>query len=181
MKKIFFLFMLTALTAGVHAQFTKANLKASGLTCSMCSKAVKVALEKVDFVQEVKVDIKSQDYILSFKDDAKVEFDALSNAVEDAGFSVASLKASGNFQAIKAGKDIHAQVGGLNIHFLNGNGEQLNGEKTITVVDKSFLSAKEFKKYSNASRHPCVVSGKAGDCCTKEGMSAGTRVYHVII
>jgi copper chaperone CopZ len=181
MKKIFFLFVSAVLSAGVNAQFTKANLKASGLTCSMCSKAVKVALEKVDFVQEVKVDIKSQDYILAFKDGAKVEFDALSKAVEDAGFSVASLKASGNFSDVKATKDTHIQLGGLNIHFLNGNGEQLNGGKTITVVDKSFLSPKEFKKYSGTSRHPCVVSGKAGDCCTKEGISAEARVYHVII
>jgi copper chaperone CopZ len=181
MKKIFFLFMVTALAVSVNAQFTKASLKASGLTCSMCSKAVKVALEKVDFVQEVKVDIKSQDYILAFKDGSKVEFDALSKAVEDAGFSVASLKASGNFSDVKADKDAHAKVGGLNIHFLNGSGEQLSGEKTITVVDKSFLSAKEFKKYANASKHPCVLSGKADDCCKKEGVSDNARVYHVII
>ena len=181
MKKIFFLFIVTAIAVSVNAQFTKASLKASGLTCSMCSKAVKVALEKVDFVEAVRVDIKSQEYVLTFKDATKVEFDALSKAVEDAGFSVASLKASGSFSDVKADKDAHAQVGGLNIHFLNGNGEQLSGEKTITIVDKSFLSAKEFKKYANASKHPCVVSGKAGDCCTKEGMSANARVYHVII
>jgi copper chaperone CopZ len=181
MKKIFSLLTAAVLTAGVNAQFTQANLKASGLTCSMCSKAVKVALEKVDFVQQVKVDIKSQDYILVFKDGAKVEFDALSQAVEDAGFSVASLKASCVFSDVKAIKDTHVQIGGLNIHFLNGNDEQLNGEKTITVVDKSFLSPKEFKKYSGSAKHPCVVSGKTGDCCIREGISVGVRVYHVII
>jgi copper chaperone CopZ len=181
MKKLLILLMVFAFSVHVNAQFTKATLKASGLTCSMCSKAVKVALEKVDFVQEVKVDIKSQDYILVFKQSDHVEFDALSKAVEDAGFSVASLKASGNFTDVKAAKDSHAKVGGLNIHFLNGTEESLSGEKTITIVDKNFLSAKEFKKYANTTKHPCVQTGKAGDCCTKEGIAAQERVYHVII
>jgi len=64
---------------------------------------------------------------------------------------------------------------------LNGNNEELAGEKTITIVDKNFLSAKEFKKYASASKHACVQTGKADDCCTKEGVAANTRVYHVII
>ena len=181
MKKIIALLVLGLVTYTLHAQFTKASLQASGLTCAMCSKAVKVALEKVPFVQEVKVDIKNQQYNLVFKEGNNVDFDALSKAVEDAGFSVASLKATGNFTNVKAAKDSHAQVAGLNIHFLNGNDENLIGEKTITIVDKNFLSAKAFKKYSNASKHPCVQSGTTSDCCTKEGMTANARVYHVII
>jgi copper chaperone CopZ len=50
-----------------RAQFSKASLQASGLTCSMCSKAVKNALEKVDFVEKIQVDIKNQQYNLEFK------------------------------------------------------------------------------------------------------------------
>lgn len=181
MKKLFVSLALIILVSAVHAQFAKASLQASGLTCAMCSKAVKVALEKVPFVQEVKVDIKNQQYNMVFKEGSNVDFDALSKAVDDAGFSVASLKATGNFNNIRASKDSHAQVAGLNIHFLNGNDEQLNGEKTITIVDKDFLSAKEFKKYASASKHSCVQTGKADDCCTKDGVAAHARVYHVVI
>jgi copper chaperone CopZ len=65
-----------------QAQFSKTSLQASGLTCSMCSKAVKNALEKVDFVEKIQVDIKNQQYNLEFKKDAVVNFDALSKAVE---------------------------------------------------------------------------------------------------
>jgi len=176
---LFFLGIFTCMVS--NAQFTKASLKASGLTCAMCSKAVKVALEKVEFVQEVKVDIKSQDYHLSFKTDAATDFDGLVKAVEDAGFSVASLKVTGNFQGVKAQKDFHAQVNGLNLHFLNGSNEVLGSEQTITVVDKHFLSAKEFKKFAGASRLSCVQSGTAGNCCIKDGITTNARVYHVII
>src|SRR5436190_13770245 len=146
MKKLLILLIVVAFSVTVNAQFTKATLKASGLTCSMCSKAVKVALEKVDFVQEVKVDIKSQDYVLVFKQSGHVEFDALSKAVEDAGFSVASLKASGNFADVKAAKDSHAKVAGLNIHFLKGTVKTLPGEKPLTLVVRIFFWAKEFRR-----------------------------------
>ncbi len=181
MKKIIFVLAVVLFSASINAQFTKANLKASGLTCAMCSKAVKVALEKVSFVQEVKVDIKNQEYAIVFKEGNPVDFDALSKAVEDAGFSVAALKVSGNFSGLNAEKDKHASLSGINIHFLNGNSETLNGEKTLTVVDKNFLSAREFKKYTVSSKHPCVQNGKSGDCCVKDGIKENERVYHVII
>jgi copper chaperone CopZ len=181
MKRMLSVVLFVFISVALHAQFTKASLQASGLTCAMCSKAVKVALEKIPFVQEVKVDIKNQQYNLVFKEGNNVDFDALSKAVEDAGFSVASLKATGNFSNVKAVKDSHAEVAGLNLHFLNGNDENLVGERTITIVDKNFLSAKAFKKYASESKHACVQTGKADDCCKKEGVAANARVYHVII
>src|SRR6187397_1751416 len=92
MKKIIAVVLMAFVTVALQAQFSKATLQASGLTCSMCSKAVKVALEKVPFVQEVKVNIKSQEYTIIFKESNNADFDALKKAVEDAGFSVASLK-----------------------------------------------------------------------------------------
>ena len=173
------IFLLFALASS--GQFTGGSLKASGLTCAMCTKAVNVALEKVPFVKEVKVNIKEQEYKLVFKEGNNIDFDALSKAVEDAGFSVASLKITGNFSGVVAEKDKHAELNGINLHFLNGNKEELNGEKTVTVLDKNFLSAKEFKKYTSASKHPCVQNGKSDECCTKDGIKENTRVYHVII
>lgn len=174
------LFVVMVSLASV-AQFSKAQLQASGLTCSMCSKAVKVALEKIPFVQEVKVDIKKQEYTIHFKENSDIEFDALKNAVEDAGFSVASLKITGNFSDAKIEKDKHMLIAGKNFHFLNGTDQSLNGERTLTIVDKDFVSAKEFKKISAASKMECVQTGKAGNCCTKDGISANARVYHVTI
>ena len=181
MKKLIILIVVVFISCVSFAQFSKAKLQASGLTCSMCSKAVKVALEKVPFVQEVKVDIKSQEYAITFKEGSNVEFDDLKKAVEDAGFSVASLKVTANFNDVKVEKDKHIQIGGKNFHFLNGADQSLNGERTLTIVDKNFVSAKEFKKVSTASHMECVQTGKAGSCCAKDGISADARVYHVTI
>ena len=181
MKKMIMLGLVVMISLAAIAQFSKASLQASGLTCSMCSKAVKVALEKVSFVQEVKVNIKRQEYAIVFKEGSDIEFDDLKKAVEDAGFSVASLKVIGNFNDIKIEKVMHIKVGGQSFHFMNGDNQLLNGEQTLTVVDKNFVSPKEFKKYSAASKMECVQTGKAAVCCAKDGISADARVYHVTI
>ena len=164
-----------------HSQFSKATLQASGLTCSMCSKAVKVALEKVNFVQEVKVNIKNQEYSIAFKENSNTDFDALKKAVEDAGFSVASLKVTGNFSNLNVEKDKHLQIDGKNFHFVNADHKVLNGEQTLTIIDKNFVSAKDYKKYSAATKMECIKTGKAGNCCVKDGIHSEERIYHVII
>ena len=164
-----------------NAQVKKASLQASGLTCSMCSKAVLNALQDVSFVEKVQVDIKNQTYHLSFKENDDTDLDALAKAVEDAGFSVASLKITGNFSGVNVEKDKHLQLDGKNFHFVNSNTQVLNGEKTFTIVDKYFLSSKEYKKYSAATKMECIKTGKAGECCAKEGIHSEERVYHVII
>ena len=69
----------------------KVSLVASGLTCSMCSKAIFKALTKLDFVDVVKVDIEQSKFVLTFKSGKTVVIDQIKSAVADAGFSVESL------------------------------------------------------------------------------------------
>ena len=181
MNKILILLMVLSTGIMAQAQITRASLTASGLTCSMCSKAVKEALEEVGFVEKVQVDIKNQRYNLTFRNNTPVDLDALGKAVEDAGFSVASLSVTANTPDVKMAKDQHVQIGGQYFHFLNAEGRQLSGTATFKVVDKQFVSAKEFKKYSAASKLECVQTGKAAACCEADKVQAQARVYHVII
>jgi copper chaperone CopZ len=181
MKKLF-IGMLMVIGVAANAQFSKVSLQASGLTCSMCSKAVKTALEKVSFVEKVQVDIKNQQYNLSLKEGVAADFDALSKAVEDAGFSVASLKVTASFDNLQVQKDEHLSIGGHKIHFLNAKGQPLNGEVTFALVDKSFVSAKDFKKYAQLTKMTCVHTGRMEKCCAKETASSGAeRILHAII
>ena len=163
-----------------HSQVTKVSLQASGLTCSMCSKAVQNALQNVPFVARVQVDIKNQQYNLTFKEGAVPDFDALGKAVDDAGFSVASMKVTATLPAAETlQKDEHVQIGGQYFHFLNANKQQLEGSVTFSLVDKAFVTAKEFKKYSSLSKMACVQTGRAAACCAKG--EAEARIYHAII
>jgi copper chaperone CopZ len=186
MKKGLLILGMIFLVGSTEAQsiatgFTGATLQATGLTCAMCSKAINNALLKVPFVETVKSDIKNSSFQMKFKAGEEVNIDALKNAVEDAGFSVGSLKITGIFSEIRIEKDSHVKIGNENFHFLNGDHEVLKGEQTITVVDRNFVSEKQFRKYSASSKMNCVQTGKGGACCAKEGISANERVYHVII
>ena len=180
--KTFLFIVFAALVGGTaQAQFTGASLQASGLTCSMCSKAVKNALDKVPFVEKVDVDLKKQEYNLTFKNGAAVDFDALSKAVEDAGFSVSSLKVTADVNGADVKKDNHLKIGNQYFHFLNSTDQKLNGNTSFTLVDKHFVSAKAYKKWSAADKMECVQTGRAAKCCASDGIAAGTRIYHAVI
>jgi copper chaperone CopZ len=176
------LVFLVALLLGQEsgAQIQTISLQASGLTCSMCSRAVKNALEKVSFVEKVQVDIKNQQYNLSFKPGSDIDPDALAAAVEDAGFSVASLRVTAQItEPVTAQKDEHLLIGGQYFHFLNAVGQPLSGMVSFNLVDKSFTSAKENKKWSAKSNMACVKTGRMAACCQKG--KEQSRIFHAII
>jgi len=54
--KIFLIILITSITAA-KAQFTKAELQVSGLTCSMCSKATEKSLRTLGFIGDIKADL----------------------------------------------------------------------------------------------------------------------------
>lgn len=181
MKKFFIVSVMIMLLMQSYAQFTNARLQATGLTCAMCSNAINKALQKVSFVQSVTSDIKNSAFNIVFKEGAAVSIDALKDAVDDAGFSVGSLKVTGVFNNLAIAADQPIKIGEENFHFLKVPNQLLNGEKTLTVIDKNFVTAKEFKKYSAETKMGCMQSGKAGAGCVKDGISAGDRIYHVTI
>ena len=181
MRRFIILFMLLAAGILAQAQFTKARLQASGLTCAMCNNAINKALKGLAFVGAVKSDIKNAAFDIQFKEGSQVDIDALKTAVEDAGFFVAKLQLTGNFNNVDVKNDEHVVIGNETFHFLEVNDQVLNGEKTLTVIDKNFLTNKEFKKVSHATKMACLQSGKAADCCIKDGIAQNTRIYHVTI
>jgi copper chaperone CopZ len=181
MKKIFFLLAILTGLLSAQAQFSSANLQASGLTCAMCTKAINKSLEQLSFIESVKPDIQNSAFNIVFKKDAAVDIDRLRKSVEDAGFSVAKLKLLANFNNVAVSNDDHITVDNKVYHFVGISKQVLNGKKEITMVEKDFLTAKEYKKYSTATKMPCLQTGKASDCCVKDGIAAGTRIYHVTI
>jgi hypothetical protein len=71
--------------------------------------------------------------------------------------------------------------GNQHFHFLSVTGQSLSGEKELVVVDRGFVSDKQFKKYSAQTKKSCIKTGKSSSCCEKEGFEVGTRIYHVTI
>jgi copper chaperone CopZ len=181
MRKYIMAFLCLGLAMGAGAQFTRATLQASGLTCALCTKAINSSLERLPFVAAVKPDIASSSFLIEFKPKADIDIDALRNGVEDAGFTVAKLQLTANFNNLAIANDRHIEWNGMVFHFLKVPSQELSGEQVIRVVDKHFLPAAEFKKFSAVTKLDCVQTGKAGHCCSKDHLDAATRIYHVTI
>jgi len=181
MKKVLLIIAIALAVLPANAQFTKGTLQATGLTCAMCSNAINKALQAVPFVESVRSDIRNSAFNIVFKSGADINIDALKDAVEDAGFSVGSLKLTGVFNGVKVANDQHVQIGNTMFHFLGVKDQTLNGETTLTLEDKDYVTVKQFKKISASTKMSCLQTGKAASCCTKAGVAANTRVYHVTI
>jgi copper chaperone CopZ len=181
MKKLFIVAAVLLTSIFANAQFQTASLTAAGLTCAMCTKAIYNSLEKIPAVEKVHADIKSSQFLITFKKDASIDPDQLKNAVEDAGFSISRLKLTGNFNHITVSSDTHVQIGGKAFHFVKSSDQVLDGTQTITMVDRNYVTAKEFKKVAALTNHPCVETGKAEECCAKMGSTHNERIYHVML
>lgn len=176
MKRIF-LIIAMALSLPAMAQIKSASLTASGLTCSMCSKAIFKALSAVPSIGSVDADVENSTYLIQFKPGEKVVLDDLKKAVQDAGFSVAGLQVTATFTATEVFNDAHVEIDGSTYHFLNVPKQTLQGDKTFSIVDKNYVTAAQHKKYKKFTKMACFETGVMGSCCPSG--KAAKRVYHV--
>ncbi|ASU32604.1 heavy-metal-associated domain-containing protein [Mucilaginibacter xinganensis] len=166
MKTLKIFIILLVLTTGIaKAQFTKAELQVSGLTCALCAKAAEKSLKSLPFIGEIKTDLIRNTYLLTFKPGEQVNFDQISKKVRDAGFFVNNLKATFNFAGIQVA-DNHFSYGGDTFQLMNA-GKSPEGETALTIIDKGFAPKSVSKKYlGQLADTPASGSG---------------RVYHVAI
>ena len=163
--------ILVLVSFTMEAQVKTVNIQASGLTCSMCSNSIFKALQTLDFVDKVDANIKNSSFNISFKPGTDIDFDKLKAKVEDAGFFVANFTVVLNFAKLAIANDTHVNVGKSVFHFLNVKNTELSGDQTIRLLDKGFVSAKEYKKNSSLTKMACYKTGEEN----------GKRIFHVTI
>ena len=147
MKNIFLLIAI-CISMATKAQVTKVYLQASGLTCSMCSNSIDKALKTLDFIDEVDADIKNYTFEISFKSDCDVDFGKIKKKVEDAGFSVSGFVATIYFNNVQLKDNQPITIGNNTLLFVNLKDQSLNGTKQVKLLEKGFVSSKEYKKMS---------------------------------
>lgn len=166
MKTIKILILLLSVTAtAAKAQFTKAELQVSGLTCALCAKSTEKALRSLPFIGDIKTDLMHNLYLITFKNDVPVNFEQISKKVQGSGFSVNSLKATFNFDNTKIA-DSRFTYGGDTYRLLNPTDKTLTGNVSFTVVDNGFAPKSVSKKYLGQVTDTAPASG---------------RIYHLAI
>jgi copper chaperone CopZ len=137
MKLKFFLVACSFVLVGsINAQIKSAEVLASGLTCSMCSKAIYKALSQLDFVDTVKVNIETSVYQLSFKKDSAVKIEGISDAVYDAGFAIAKLSITADWKDKTAVKDLVFNDLGYQFKWQTKVNKTLSSNQKVVIVNK---------------------------------------------
>lgn len=173
MKKNFlFLTVLLVLQNITVAQFDKVSLRVDGLTCSACSYSTQSSILKLDFVDNVKMDLNSHIAIITFKPDKKISIDKIATKVYDAGFSVGTLSAEFNFKSTTLTDGNCFEYNGDLYHFEQiPENTKLDGIKTITFISSKYMTVKEFKKWKKNIKK---------DACKKPDNFLG-KVYNIIL
>lgn len=133
-----------------HAQILRIEIKATGLTCSMCSNAIFKQLKSMSEVEQVKTDLNTNTFIVSIKANQLVSPLAFRKKVEDAGFFVGSF-------VVVAAPEIFQ-----NPNYIVLEGAKKNqAELRFQILDKGYVTDKAFKQL--LKQHSKSTSFNAGN------------------
>lgn len=158
----FFLLLLTfTLASSVQAQFRSATLGVDGLTCSACSFGTEKSIRKLEFVEDVKMDLNKNIAEITFKKDSKVDIDALVKKVYDAGFSVRFVQAVFNFDHVNAAPNTCFLYNNDQYQFISSDSKPLTGEVKLNFIAKTYVPDKQLKKWKKQLKPACqAANGK---------------------
>ena len=147
MKRIL-LVIFTLCASAAWGQFQSASMEIDGLTCSMCQLGVQRSIQKLDFIQTVKVDLNTNVASIEFKSKTPVNIGQLVKSVFDAGFSVRTLTVDFNFSESAYQSNTHFIFNNSTYHILNSNEDKpLSGLQSIRFVEKQFTEPDVYNRF----------------------------------
>ena len=134
--------LVTLFSVTSHAQIAKAEIQATGLTCSMCSNAINKQLKSLADVENVEIDLNTNTFTVTLKDNNSVKPSLFKENVEKAGFFIGSLILTVKPETIA--KNPYVLVEG-----------KISTDKAIQVqvLDKGYVTDKAFKKLSKSYKN----------------------------
>lgn len=145
------------------AQFGRAKLQATGLTCALCSKAIHQAIEKLPFVQQVSAQLAESAFEIVMKPGASADPAQIRTAVEEAGFFIGALYLTREEASPLLGLQTPHKEGSSYFSVV-----QLAGARegtTYQVIQEHFLTEKAFAKVSKGTlgavlrQQPTAIEG----------------------
>ncbi|MDC7217634.1 MAG: hypothetical protein PQJ28_01280, partial [Spirochaetales bacterium] len=91
-------------------------------------------------------DVETSTFKITFRQGQGIDIDALQKAVVKAGFSVSRMVVTTNLTDLKLSENNEATIDGHKFYFINVKEKTLNGEVDLKILDKDFITAKEYKK-----------------------------------
>jgi copper chaperone CopZ len=134
-------------SAPLRADFTWAEAEIEGLTCSMCAKSVELKVRDLDFVEDVKMDLVATKMRVDFKEHSHVDVRSIADAIDDAGFSVGTLKAAFVFDGLRIEEGKCVELDDKPYSFLKTGSRTLKGETVLKFLGEGYLPKSELAKW----------------------------------
>ena len=122
-----------------NAQIVKAEIRATGLTCSMCSNAINKQLKALPEVINVETDLNTNTFTVTLKEGNELSPKIFKEKVEKAGFFIGSLIITAKSETVSKSP-----------YILVNDKKNDATEVQFQVVDKGYVTDKEFKKLSKS-------------------------------
>ncbi|TDE05267.1 heavy-metal-associated domain-containing protein [Flavobacterium sandaracinum] len=129
-----------------YSQISKAELIATGLTCSMCSNAINKQLKATVGVDSVSTDLNTNTFTVYFKKDSKISPRILKEGVEKAGFFIGSMVLTINLGDVQIKQNLKVEQNSGTYVFVAGSDKPMNGSVEVKVLNDGYVTKKEFKK-----------------------------------
>ena len=144
MKKVYIMIASIVLMFSIksNAQIVKAEIRATGLTCSMCSNAINKQLKSMPEVINVETDLNTNTFTVTLKEGNGLSPKVFKEKVEKAGFFIGSLVVTAKSETIAK-----------NTYILVNDKKSNASEVQFQVVDKGYVTEKEFKKLSKSYKN----------------------------
>ncbi|WP_432671516.1 heavy-metal-associated domain-containing protein [Flavobacterium sp. SM2513] len=141
-KSFLIVAFFTLLSSISTAQISKAEIIATGLTCSMCSNAIFKQLQSLPDAANVATDLNTNTFTVTLKNGSTLTPSAFKASVEKAGFFIGSLVLTVDAKTVQKSPYI----------LLKGASNNQK-EVQIQVLDKGYVTDKEFKKLSKSLKN----------------------------
>lgn len=135
LKNICFAIVAMLIITISNAQISKAEIRATGLTCSMCSNAINKQLKSLKEVLNVEIDLNSNTFKVSLMADNKLSPKIFKDKVEEAGFFIGSLVIT-----------VPSNITNSKAYIFVETENTTSNEIQIKVLDKGYVTSKEYKK-----------------------------------
>lgn len=160
-----FIFLLLCGFFSANAQFETVYIGVNGLTCSQCSRTVEMSIRKLDFVDNVQMNLQHTEGKIILKKNKKADIDKIAQAVFDAGFSVRYLQADIMIDNSATETGTCFKYKGDEFVFAETPREPIKGTVKLKFIGKKFMPKNEFKKMESTMNASC-------------GNTTG-KIYHV--
>lgn len=149
-NSILLMTVVTLFTTTSKAQISKAEIRATGLTCSMCSNAINKQLKSMPEVKNVEIDLNTNTFVVTLAENNSLSPFVFKENVEKAGFFIGSLIITVKPETIT--KEPYIIVDGK---------EKEAKEVQIQVLDKGYVTDKTFKKLAKSYKNSVTFNNNS--------------------